>query len=82
MKSDSAPNLDTPSLWFVCAVFGRPLSLCNSLLSALLKAYELSGKTTAELDEWPSTLVQLGTDKRLDAHQIMEHWRELHLPVR
>jgi len=82
MKSDSAVSVNTSGLWLVCASFGRQLSLCNSLLSALLKAHELSRKAASRCDEWPSTLVKVGSDERLDAHKIMECWRELGLPLR
>ena len=79
MKSNSAVSINIPGFWFVCGVTG-PLALCNSLLSALRKVYELSGKTTSPWNA-PSALVQVGTDERLDAHQIMALWRELEWPL-
>ena len=81
MKSDSALSINTPGLWLVCAILGRPLSVCNSLMAALLKAHEISSKAASQWDEAPSVLVHVGTDERLDAHQIMEHWRKLQLPL-
>lgn len=80
MKSIPAISISTPGLWLVWGLTG-PLSLCNSLLSALQRAYELSGKTTSPWNA-PSALVRVGTDERLDAHQIMALWRELGWPLR
>ena len=79
MESDSAVSINIPGLWFVCGVSGQ-LSLCNSLLAALRKAYELSGKTTSPFDA-PSALVRVKTNERLDAHQIMALWRKLEWPL-
>ena len=79
MESNSAVSINIPCLWFVCAVSG-PLSLCNSMLDALRKAYELSEKTTSPFDA-PSALVRVGTNERLDAHQIMALWRQLEWPL-
>ncbi len=79
MQRSSVLDIDSPGPWFVWSLSG-PLSLCNCLRDALRKAHDLSGKTSS-LFHAPSALIRVGTNERLDAHQIVALWRELDFPV-
>jgi len=78
MQSQPASNLDTPSPWWLTHS-AKPLpaqTLCLSLQSALSKAYEFNAGGSV-----PIALVQVGTDIRLDAHQIKALWHEQGFPL-
>ncbi len=62
-------------LWLVVSLSGI-LTLSDSLIGALRKAHEISGRTASFFDA-PSAIVLVGTDERIDAYGIMALWRHL-----
>ena len=65
---------DQPGIWLVSS--GSRFALRDSRAKALLWAYEAALRGDA-----PTSIVSVGQSERLDAHAILQGWRELDLPL-
>lgn len=73
------PILGEPGLWLVTTLSGA-YAMCDSGLNALQAAYRQSGKAESFLDS-PNALRRVGTDKELNAEEIMAEWHHLGWPL-
>jgi hypothetical protein len=66
---------DKGDVWLVLSLTAF-LALSDSFIGALRQAYQLSVRTSSPWDA-PSALVLIGSDRRIDAEEIVRWWRRL-----